>query len=180
MNRMLTITVLMMFSLPFHGQAQTPAPAFPQFLVGQWRSAPADVLLTSDLDRSVFGPNATSRRLTELRVRPSGEATVTVTRRVLDRRGRLVPGTEEIAEVRFALGAATEGPGPRPHYPGNVTKGERRYSHMPGDRHVVDGFAVQVVPFDDGDNRRIEIRFDTPEGTGSFWETLRRVGGAAT
>jgi hypothetical protein len=179
MNRLLTISLLMMFGLPVHGQVQSPS-AFPSFFVGQWRSAPADVLLSSDLDRSVFGPNATSRRVTELRVRPSGEATVTVTKRVLDRGGRTVPGTLEIAEVQFVLEAATEGPGTRPNYPGKVTRGERRYPGTPGDPSSVDGFAVRVVPFEDGDTRRIEIRFDTPEGTGSFWETLRRVGPSTT
>jgi hypothetical protein len=180
MNRLLTITLLMMFSLPVHAQAPSPS-AFPAFFVGQWRSAPDDILLSSDLDRSVFGPNATSRRVTELRVRPSGEATVTVTKRVLDRRGRTVPGTVEIAEVQFVLGAATEGAGTRPQYPGKVLKGERRYPGTPGgEPSSVDGFAVRVVPFENGENRTIEIRFDTPEGTGSFWETLQRVATSTT
>jgi len=33
---------------------------------------------------------------------------------------------------------------------------------------------VELVTFTDGDGNTLEVRFDTPEGRGSFWETLRR------
>ena len=39
---------------------------------------------------------------------------------------------------------------------------------------ALDGLRVKIVTFQDGDDDSIEIRYDTPEGRGSFWETLRR------
>ena len=45
---------------------------------------------------------------------------------------------------------------------------------MPKDRWPVEGFRLKLVPYD-GDTSRLEIRWDTPEGPGSFWETLVRA-----
>jgi hypothetical protein len=186
MKRFVPLIVLAMLALSAAGQAQAPAPAqqaapaFPAFLVGQWRSANVDILLSSDLDRSVFGPNASSRRTTEMRIRADGAGTITVTRKVIDRRGRTIPGTLAIEEVQFVLEAETDTGAPRPHFPGRIVKGERRHPGIPGGPSTVEGFKVEVVPFEMSDTKRVEIRFDTPEGTGSFWETLRRVAGSAT
>ena len=53
-------------------------------LVGTWMSAPDEMKLTSDFDKSVWGANATSVRTLELTVRPSGEGTLRVTKKVVD------------------------------------------------------------------------------------------------
>ena len=45
---------------------------FSPTLVGTWKSAPDEMKLTSDFDKSVWGANATSIRTLELTVRPSG------------------------------------------------------------------------------------------------------------
>jgi hypothetical protein len=45
---------------------------------------------------------------------------------------------------------------------------------VPNQQWPVDGFHLKLVPFD-GDTSRLEVRWDTPEGEGSFWETLMRA-----
>ena len=51
-----------------------------------------------------------------------------------------------------------------------------RYPDDPESTWPLDGASVKVVTFSDGDGDSLEVRFDTPEGRGSFWETLRRAG----
>ena len=53
---------------------------------------------------------------------------------------------------------------------------ERRYPDDPSYKWPLDGLKVQLVTFADGDGNSIEVRFDTPEGKGSFWETVTRAG----
>ena len=54
-----------------------------------------------------------------------------------------------------------------------VKHAERRYPDDPKGTWELDGLRVTVSTFTD-DPSRIEVRVDTPEGRGSFWETLRR------
>ena len=61
-------------------------------LSGMWRSAPEETPLTTAFDESVWGNNAKSIRTVEMSVRPTGDATLRVTRRVVDAKGRTVPG----------------------------------------------------------------------------------------
>ena len=63
-------------------------------LAGRWRSAPEEISLTTEFDESVWGKNAKSVRTVEMSVRSTGEATLTVTRKVVDARGRTVGDTE--------------------------------------------------------------------------------------
>jgi hypothetical protein len=55
-----------------------------------------------------------------------------------------------------------------------VVSAFRTYPDDPKSKWDMSGLAVQVVTFEDGDRNTLEVRFDTPEGRGSFWETLRR------
>src|SRR5688572_1539926 len=57
---------------------------FSSVLVGTWKSAPDEMKLTSDFDKSVWGVNASSVRTLELTVRPSGEGTLRVTKKVVE------------------------------------------------------------------------------------------------
>jgi hypothetical protein len=106
-------------------------------------------------------------------VRPTGEATLTVTRKVIDARGRTVKGSTSIEDARLVLGSARPTVAERSELEVNVTSAERRYPDDPGSRWPLDGLRVVVATFDD-DPGTLEIRFDTPEGRGSFWEKLRR------
>ena len=150
--------------------AQTVNPS----LVGTWKSAPDEVKLTTDFDKSVWGPDATSVRTVDLVVRQSGDSTLTITKKVIDARGRTVPASTWIEEVQLTLAAPQDGVAPRVEHDAKVVTAVRRFPDDPGYKWNLDGLRLKVVTFKDGDGSSIEIRYDTPEGRGSFWETLRR------
>lgn len=144
-------------------------------LAGTWSSAPDEMKLTTDFDRSVWGAGATSIRTVALVVQASGNARLTVTRKVNDAKGRTVTGSQSVEEAELVVGAPRERTADRVEYEVKVTKAERRYPGDAAARWPLEGLGVKLYSLNAG---TLEVRFDTPEGTGSFWETLRR--GAAT
>jgi hypothetical protein len=157
--------------------ATNPATLTPT-LVGTWKSAADEMKLTSDFDKSVWGDNASAVRTLELTVRPSGEGTLRLTKKVVDGKGRVVPASTWIEEAQLQLGGASPGIASRIEHETTVVKGVRLFPDDPDYRWPLDGLRVKLVTFQDGDHNSIEVRYDTPEGTGSFWETLRRQGAA--
>jgi hypothetical protein len=154
------------------GSAMSPA------LAGTWRSAPDELRLTSDFDKSVWGPDATSVRTTELTVMPSGDATLRIERKVVDGKGRTIAASTSIEEARITIGGAGPPAATRIEHAVKVVNAERRYPDDPDYKWPLEGVQVQVVTFEGGDAQTLEVRFETPEGRGSFWETLRRQGRA--
>lgn len=148
-------------------------------LAGTWRSTPEQLSLTTDFDRSVWGDNAKSVRTVDLTLKGTGEGTLTVTRKVLDAKGRAVAGSTSIEEAKIVVGEPQPAVHGRVEYEVKVVSGERRYPDDPGYTWPLDGLKVRVASFEDGDGS-IEVRFETPEGKGSFWETLRRGSAPAT
>lgn len=148
--------------------ALTPA------LVGTWKSAPDTMKLTSDFDKSVWGADASSVRTVELVVRPTGDATLRVTKKVVDARGRTVAASTWIEEAQLTLGAPQDGVATRVEHDATVVSAVRLFPDDKEYRWTLEGLKVKVVTFEDGDGNTIEIRYDTPDGKGSFWETLRR------
>ena len=162
-----------------NGSSQSAA--FNAALVGAWRSAPDEMKLTSDFDKSVWGPNATSVRSVELTVRPNGEGTLRVIKKVLDARRRVVAASTWIEEAQLQLGAATPGAATRLEHDVKVVSAVRLFPDDPNYRWPLDGLRVKLVTFQDTDGNSMEVRYDTPDGRGSFWETLKRQrAGAAT
>ena len=152
----------------------TNAGAFSSALIGAWKSAPDEMKLTTDFDKSVWGPNATSVRTLELTVRPSGEGTLRVIKKVVDGNGRVVPASTWIEETQLKVGGVTPGVATRLEHHATVVKAVRLFPDDPDYRWPLDGLQVKLVTFQDGDSNSLEVRYDTPEGRGSFWETLRR------
>jgi hypothetical protein len=148
-------------------------------LAGTWRSAEERIPLNSPFDVSVWGKGAMSVRAVQLTAKASGEATVTVTRKVIDARGRTVPGSTAIEHASIIIGESRAGLASRREYETKVSKAERRYPDMPGANWPLDGLKVKLAVVDGANPQTLEIRFDTPEGDGSFWETLRRAAAAA-
>ena len=151
--------------------AITSRAAVPASLAGRWQSAPFELSLTSDLQVSVFGNGARSVRSVTMTIGPSGQGVFRVTNSVRDRRRRLIRATQETQEVSFSIGDVVEEPGRLPHYSTRVVKAERRFADDPSTVFPRDGVTLAIYPRDVPGT--IEVRFDTPEGTGSFWETLR-------
>jgi hypothetical protein len=152
----------------------TQAPATQPSLAGTWKSTADEVKLTSDFDKSVWGPNATSVRTVELTVRDNNEATLRVVKKVVDGKGRTVAASTWIEEAQLQIGAMTPGTATRLEHQVNVVKAVRLFPDDPNYRWPLDGLKVKVVTFSDGDGNTLEVRYDTPEGRGSFWETLKR------
>ena len=188
MKPVLAVVMLLVYVVSVHGQVQ-PHPAgagshhaeeakaaagtdVPASIVGHWRSAPFELELVSDLHKSVYGPGAKSVRVTELVIRPSGQGTFTVTNLVRNRRGATVAGTQSVEELTFTLGPPEAAPGGRTRQSTKVERGERRYLDEPVGTFPLEGASLEV--YRPSESRGpLEVRYDTPEGTGSFWETLR-------
>jgi hypothetical protein len=154
------------------------ARSFPTTLAGAWKSATDRLALTSDFDESVWGKNAASVRDVELTIRPDGGAALTITRKVVDARGRAIAGSTSIERADLTIKEGRPGIASRVEYTTTVTKAERRYPDSPDEPWAIDGLRVVVSTLEDNGATNLEIRVDTPEGRGSFWETLRRTGAA--
>ena len=141
-------------------------------LVGPWKSAAAKTPLSGAFEESVWGANASSVRTVELDIRQSGEAVLKVTTNVTDARGRVVRGSAAVEESRLQIGAPGETSVAGTEHAVKVLSAERRYPDDPASKWPLDGLKVRVLTREDRPG--LEIRYDTPEGRGSFWETLLR------
>jgi hypothetical protein len=159
----LTIGLVLLTLAPLGGQAAS--------LAGRWQSAPFELPLTSDFHVSVYGNGARSVRSVTMTIQPSGEGVFRVTSSVRDRMGRVIPGTQENQEIAFTVGDLTEEPGRQPHYTSRIVRAERRFADDPSATFPREGVKLAIYVLKAG---TLEVRFETPEGTGSFWETLRR------
>jgi hypothetical protein len=160
------LSVLAVLSLAPAATATAP-------LAGTWRSAVEETPLSSPFDESVWGKNARSTRVVEMAVQPSGDATLTVTRKILDAREREITAATSIEHAEISIGAVQQSNDVRSNLAVTVKHAERRYPDDPEGTWALHGLRVTVSTFA-GDSSRIEVRVDTPEGRGSFWETLRR------
>jgi hypothetical protein len=155
-------------------RAQAPASA----LAGTWKSAAEEMRLSSAFDESVWGPNAKSVRTVELRIQPSGAGTLTITKKVVDARGRTVAASTSVEEATLSIGGSRPGVSTRVEHDVTVVSAVRTYPDDPGYKWELEGLRVKIVTFADEGGNTLEVRVDTPDGRGSFWETLQRDGRA--
>ena len=163
------------FALPALTGAAPPVTTSHGALAGTWRSAAEETPLSSEFDESVWGKNAKAVRTVEMTVKATGDATLTVTRRILDARRREIKAATSIEHAELAIGGPQQQNDVRTDLAVSVKRAERRYPDDPNGTWPMDGLRVTVSTFTD-DPARLEVRVDTPEGRGSFWETLRRAG----
>jgi hypothetical protein len=173
--------VLLLSAAGAIAQSSPAAPAAPvaPSLTGTWRSAPDEMKLTTDFDKSVWGPNATSVRTVELVVRSTADATLRVVKKVVDGKGRTVAASTWIEEAQLQIGDATPGVADRVEHQITVKGAVRLFPDDPNYKWAMDGLKVKLVTFTERDGNSMEVRYDTPEGRGSFWETLTRARGTA-
>ena len=145
---------------------------------GTWTSAPDEVRLTSDLDVSVWGKNAKSVRTVQLVVGAAGDATLTVTRKVVNAVGKTVAGSVTVESAAIQIGDAAPAVETREEHKVTVQKAERRMPDDPKLTWPLEGLRVGVATFT-GRASEIEVRFDPADGRGSFWATLRRAAAPA-
>jgi hypothetical protein len=194
MKPVLAVVALLIFGVPVHGEVppaqagtgsqhgdegKTAAADVPSSIVGRWRSASFELELVSDLHKSVYGPKAKSVRVTDVVIRPTGEGTFTVTNVVRNSRGAAVAGTRSVEELTFKLASPETAPGGRTRFATTVTHAERRYLDEPTSTFELQGASLEVYPPSEAKGQ-LEVRYDTPEGTGSFWETLRPAAARGT
>ena len=109
-------------------------------------------------------------------IQPTGDATLTITRKVLDARGRTVPASTSIEHANLVLGDVKSSNDVRSELETTVKHAERRYPDAPEATWPIDGLQVEVATFK-ATPGEIEVRVDFPDGRGSFWERLRRAAG---
>jgi hypothetical protein len=184
--------VLLLLTPTIRAQAPAPAPRPAQddesgaaakppvatSLVGTWKARTERLPLTGDFNERVWGKNAASVRDVTLVVKAGGDATLTVARKVVDARGRTVPGSASLEEANVTNGDGKPGYATRVTHDVRVVKSERRYPDNPADRWPLD-LTVNVVSFTDSRNT-IEVRFEPADGQGAFSENLTKAaaGGA--
>lgn len=142
-------------------------------LTGTWKAPTEKLPLTGDFNEQVWGEGAQSVRDITLTVRDGGAATLTVTRKVVDKAGKVVPGSARTEVADLTIGAGEPGFATRIDHAVSVVKAERRYSDAPGDKWTLEKLRVSVVTFSD-DRNMVELRFDPADGQGSFVEMLTR------
>ena len=174
--RIQLITAAAVLLLSAAGATAQTSPAAPS-LTGTWRSAPDEMKLTTDFDKSVWGTNATSVRTVELVIRSNTDATLRVVKKVVDAKGRTVPASTWIEESQLQVGEATPGVADRIEHQVTVKRAVRLFPDDPNYKWAMDGLRVKLVTFTARDGNSMEVRYDTPEGRGSFWETLTRARG---
>ena len=141
-------------------------------LVGVWRAPEYRIKRTSEVGERIFGPNAFDVRTVELTLQPSGEGLLKISTEVVDAKGRKF--APMITEVKLSVappqGAASAAPG-KIEPAVTVTGAEEQYLDETKYRSPVNG--VRVALLTDAAAKEVELRFETPNGTGSFWTTLR-------
>jgi|SRR5688572_3076328 len=163
------------FALPaLTGAAMPPATTSHTAITGTWRSAAEETPMGSPFDESVWGKGAKAVRTVDMTIKSNGDATLTVTRKILDARRREIKVATSIEHADVSIGAVQHSIDVRSDFAVTVKHAERRYPDDPAGTWTLDGLRVTVSTFAD-DPSRIEVRVDTPEGRGSFWETLRRA-----
>jgi hypothetical protein len=75
------------------------------------------------------------------------------------------------------IGDATPGVADRVEHQVTVKSAVRLFPDDPNYKWAMDGLRVKLVTFTERDGNSMEVRYDTPEGRGSFWETLTRARG---
>jgi hypothetical protein len=139
-------------------------------LAGLWRAPQYRMKRSSEIGTQVFGPNAFDVRDVELTLQPSGEGLLKITTSVVDAKKRTWAPTA--IEAKLMLGAAELNPVGRCAVAVKVTGAEEVFLDETKYRSTLEGAEVRLLM--DQPGKQFELRFETPEGDGSFWSTLTR------
>ena len=148
-----------------------PAPVVPQ-LAGAWKAQELKIPATSDLDREVWGPNASKVRNVQLAIEPDGSGTLRIQSSVVDASGRPKRYSQSVTEARLRVGEPQAG-GDRVQPAVTVVSAEERYLDDPKDVRRIEGLRLKLDLMN-MESKDLNIFYETAEGNGSFGETLRR------
>ena len=180
------LAVLIPMSAPSVLHASQAAPAAPAAasaaaaLAGSWRSSPDITELTTPLQQSVWGSGATSVRVTEVTIQPSGAGTLKVTTRIEDAKKKTVPKSTTIDQVQFQLGDASPGLSPvRTEYSTTVSRAERSYPDDATATWPIEGARVLLATVQ-GEANTLEVRLESADGQAAFFAITSRAGRSPT
>jgi len=184
LNRVLSACAFAVLAFAMNGTASAQnssheSQSFSRALVGSWKSAPDEMPLSSAFDESVWGPRAKSARTVELQVDAMGHGTLTVTKKVIDGHGRTVKASTSVEKAQLTLGGSHRAVATRVEHDVTVTSAVRTYPDVPSYKWDLAGLRVAVASFEN-DGNTVEVRFEPAEGTGAFWQTLRRAAASKT
>jgi hypothetical protein len=146
-------------------------------LDGSWRAPEYTMERESALDEEVFGAHATDVRNVELDVEPSGDAVLRICSAVVDQKGKPFAPTLFDAKLALTPPAASGADAFQPRV--SVESAEEWYFDS-GTRWMRQGYHVTLTARPRGSAiDALDLRFDTPQGDGSFWTTLVRQGAGA-
>ena len=148
--------------------------SFSRSLIGTWKSPPEEMPLSSAFDESVWGPRAKSVRTVDLQIDARGRGSLAVTRKVIDGRGRVVKASTSVEKAQLTIGGSHRAVATRVEHEVTVTSAVRTYPDDPTYKWDLAGLRVAIATFED-DANMVEVRFEPVEGTGAFWQTLRRA-----
>jgi hypothetical protein len=142
-------------------------------LAGVWKAQELKVPAATDLDRQVWGENASKVRNVQLLLEPNGSGTLRIASSVVDSKGRPKQYSESVIEARVTLAEPPAG-GDRVQPQVTVVSAEERYLDDPKDVRKLDGVKLKV-DLQTLDSPILNIFFETPQGNGSFGESLQRA-----
>lgn len=141
-------------------------------LAGSWKAQELKIPATSDLDRGVWGPNASKVRNIQLAIEPDGTGTLRIQSSVVDASGRPKRYSQSVIEARLKVGEPQPG-GDRVQPAVTVVSAEERYLDDPKDVRRIEGLRLKLDLMN-MESKDLNIFYETAEGNGSFGETLRR------
>jgi hypothetical protein len=145
-------------------------------LAGVWKAPEDRVPRATALDVQVFGPDAYEVKSVDLTIRPTGEGVLTVSKAVVGQKGRRY--APSVVEAKLVIGPPRTSITGRIEPAVKVVSAEERYLDGSGDKWSRDGSRVTISIARLEDNQ-MELRFDTPNGSESFGETMTRQRAAA-
>ncbi len=163
--------VLSSLALAPSARAAQAAPVVP-LLAGAWKAQELKIPATSDLDREVWGPNASKVRNIQLAIEPDGSGTLRIQSSVVDAAGRPKRYSQSVIEARLKVGEPQAG-GDRVQPAVTVVSAEERYLDDPKDVRRIEGLRLKLDLMN-RESKDLNIFYETAEGNGSFGETLRR------
>jgi len=140
-------------------------------LAGVWKAPEDRVPRASALDLQVFGPDAYEVKSVDLTIQPMGEGVLKVSKAVVGQKGRRF--SPSVIEAKLIIGAPKVSVTGRIEPAVKVVSAEERYLDGSGDRWPRDGSRV-TISLASLEDDQMELRFDTPNGSESFGETMTR------
>lgn len=145
-------------------------------LAGVWKAKELRVPAASDLDKQVWGAGAEKVRRVQLALEPDGGGTLRVESSVVDAKGQPKKYSQSVVEARLQVREPKAGTD-RVQPEVTVVSAEERYLDDPKEVRRIEGLRLRLDLLNM--ESPLNIFYETPEGNGSFGETLQRVASRA-